>query len=620
MHVVGTAGHVDHGKSTLVQALTGIDPDRLQEEKDRGMTIDLGFAWLTMPSGREVSIVDVPGHERFIKNMLAGVGGIDLALLVIAADESVMPQTREHLAILDLLQVRRGLAVITKRDLVDDEVLQLVQMEVEDVLKGTTLEEAMILAVSATTRQGLDELMAAMDQALDDTAQRSDLGRPRLAIDRAFTVAGFGTVVTGTLIDGILTVGQEVELVLSGRRSRIRGLQTHRRKLEQAEPGSRVAVNLIGLSPSDIVRGEVLSTPGWLRPTQALDARVHLLEEVPKAARHNLPVTFHAHTIETPAKLRLLDRDELEPGQGSWTQLLLTEPVALVRGDRFVVRSADATLGGGVVVDVHARRHRRRHAPTLDRLDVLAQGTPTAQLTRALEGREPASVATLARLVNLSEQEAVELVQTAQAEGTLVVLGQNDMGSATLLYTAASWSRLSTKVHQLLGDFHQQQPLRQGMPREELRNRLGLTGQAGAQAFQHLAQVGAMVDKTGVVLLPGHQVAVSPEQQRRMDSFIQALEKDPFSSAMELDGDLIELLAEQGRVVKAADGILFATGAYLRMKDTVVAHLQGYGSVTVAQVRDMLGTSRKYALALLEHMDDDHITRRTGDERVLLQR
>ncbi len=617
MYVIGTAGHVDHGKSTLIQALTGMDPDRLQEEKERGLTIDLGFAWLTMPSGREVSIIDVPGHERFIKNMLAGVGGVDLALLVIAADESVMPQTREHLAILDLLQVRRGIAVVTKRDLVDADMLELAQLEVEEVLQGTAMEGAPIVSVSATTREGLDELLGAVDAALNVTEESHDLGRPRLAIDRSFVVSGFGTVVTGTLIDGTLSVGQEVELVLSGKRSRIRGLQTHRKKLEQAEPGSRVAVNLSGISSYEVVRGEVLTTPGWLRTTRALDAQVQLLPGVAKAARHNLPLTFHAHTMDTPARLRLLDRDELQPGDQTWVQLSLSEPVALVRGDHFVVRSADATLGGGVVVDVHAKRHRRRHAPTLQRLEVLAQGSPSAQLLQALETGEPADAATLARRANLAESEVLDRARSAAEEGVLMSLSRDGILAGALLYTTAGWSRLFGNAQKQLSAFHEQQPLRQGMPREELRNRLGLTGQTGAQVFQYLTEDGGLVDEAGLVSLPDHAVRVSPGQQQRMDDFLKALERDPFTPPPALDAALMSVLADRGQVVRATDGVVFAGTAYQRLEATVLAHLGQHGKVTVAEVRDLLGTSRKYAMALLEHLDETHVTRRMGDERVL---
>ncbi|MER3420669.1 MAG: selenocysteine-specific translation elongation factor, partial [Chloroflexota bacterium] len=307
VHVIGTAGHVDHGKSTLVQALTGIDPDRLQEEKARGMTIDLGFAWLKLPGGEEISIIDVPGHERFIKNMLAGVGGIDLALLVIAADEGVMPQTREHLAIIDLLQIRAGVVAITKTDLVEPDWLELVVADVEETLAGTTLADSPIVPCSAYTGAGLDQLVHTIEERLAQTPPKRDIGRPRLAIDRAFTIAGFGTVVTGTLIDGPLRVGQEVEIVPGGLRSRVRGLQTHRQKVEVARPGSRTAVNLAGLAVDALRRGQVLTVPGWLRPTTAVDVSLKAVAGLTHPIKHNTTVTFHTGAAEVEAKLRLLD-------------------------------------------------------------------------------------------------------------------------------------------------------------------------------------------------------------------------------------------------------------------------------------------------------------------------
>ena len=313
MYVVGTAGHVDHGKSTLVEALTGIDPDRLAEEKERGLTIDLGFAWLRLPGGNEVSIVDVPGHERFVNNMLAGVGGIDLALLVVAADESVMPQTREHLAILDLLQIRRGLVAVTKRDLVDDDWLELVVADVEDVVRGTVLDGAPVVTVSATTREGLPQLVSTIEDLLDETPPKRDLGRPRLPIDRAFTISGFGTVVTGTLTDGNLAVGQQLELAVSGRSTRVRGLQSHRSKVEEAIPGVRVAANLTGVQAESISRGEVLTTPGWLKPSTAIDVHLRVIPDAPHPVRHNMFVTVHTGSSEAIARVRLLEEDAVRP-------------------------------------------------------------------------------------------------------------------------------------------------------------------------------------------------------------------------------------------------------------------------------------------------------------------
>jgi selenocysteine-specific elongation factor len=618
MYVIGTAGHVDHGKSTLVLAMTGMDPDRLAEEKQRGTTIDLGFAWVTLPSGREISIVDVPGHERFIKNMLAGVGGVDLALLIVAADESVMPQTREHLAILDLLGVEHGIVVVTKKDLVDDDIVELVELEVEDVLKGTTLEGSPIRAVSATTGDGIDDLLKAIDTALDQTDRRRDIGRPRLAVDRSFSISGFGTVVTGTLIDGTLQVGQDVEIVPSGRRSRVRGLQSHQTKIESADPGNRVAVNLSGIASDEVERGEVVTTPGWLRPTRAVDARIRLLDGAPHPIRHNYPVTFHAHASETPSRVRLLDRDELKPGEDGWAQLYLEKPVALARGDRFVIRSPDATLGGGIVVDVDARRHRRNHAPTLERLERISEGSPTAQLLTALEATEPADVASLARRANLSEDEALDLARQALDEGSAVALDEQTT-AATRLYTLAGWTRLSGKAQQALAKFHEQNPLRGGMTREELRSRLSLRGPTAQLALNKLASTGVMTDDAGTLHLPEHRVAVSAQQQSEMDAFVAALAGDPFpANQPTIAPQMLALLVEQNRVERAADGVIFEAKVYEKLAGTVTAHLRANGTVTVAKVRDMLGTSRKFALALLEHLDEEKVTRRNGDERVLL--
>ena len=395
LYVIGTAGHVDHGKSTLVQALTGIDPDRLREEKERGMTIDLGFAWLRLPSGNEVSIVDVPGHERFVNNMLAGVGGIDLALLVVAADESVMPQTREHLAILDLLKVERGLVAVTKSDLVDDDWYELVETDVEDVLEDTALEGSAILPVSAVTGEGLPELLAAVDEMLRDSPPKRDLERPRLPIDRSFTIAGFGTVVTGTLIDGSLDAGEGVELVLSRRETRIRGLQTHRSKVDRAMPGTRVAANLSGIPHEDISRGEVLTRPGWLRPTGAMDVRLKIIPDAPHPVRHNMFVTVHTGSSEAIARVRLLETHSATQGETTWAQLKLSTPLAVIKGDSFVIRSNRTTLGGGDVVDPHARRHRRMFAPLLDRLSVMESGSDRDVILKTIELSEPSEFSAL---------------------------------------------------------------------------------------------------------------------------------------------------------------------------------------------------------------------------------
>ena len=620
MFVIGTAGHVDHGKSTLVKALTSIDPDRLPEEKEREMTIDLGFAWLTLPSGREVSIVDVPGHERFIKNMLAGVGGIDLALLVVAADESVMPQTREHLAILDILRVKRGLVVITKSDTVDEELVELVKAEVEDTLKGTTFEGSTMVAVSAYTGQGLEKLKGAIDRMLDATEARKDLGRPRLPVDRCFTVAGFGTVVTGTLIDGPLSVGQEVQLLLAGEKGRIRGLQSHRRKLDHADPGRRLAVNLSGISRDDIQRGEVITTSGWLKPTSRLDAQLKLIHNAPRPLKHNEVLTFHLFTSETPARVRLLDKEELTAGDEGWAQLHLQNPVPAVKGDLFVVRSSDATLGGGKVVDPYpSRRHRRFVPSVLERLAAMEDGAGEDPLLRAVEHLGPSDLSTLAQRVNLSLEEALSRTSELAGSGAVVLVGDGSGPAETVVYTVGGWGSLKEKTSSALRSYHQQYPLRRGIPREELRGRMGLAPQALGPALERLAQDGVVEEDGAFVRLPDHRLVLSEAHQRKRDEYIRALESEPYSPPTDLspDPELLALLIEGGDVVKVNDTVVFAASAYREMVDKVVAHAGEHGKITVAEGRDLFDTSRKYILPLLEYLDQRRITRRIGDERVL---
>ena len=621
MYVIGTAGHVDHGKSTLVKALTGIDPDRLQEEKDREMTIELGFAWFTLPSGREISVVDVPGHERFIKNMLAGVGGIDLAMLIVAADESVMPQTREHLAILDLLQVKRGIVVLTKADTVDEEWADLVRDEVAEALRGTTFDGAPMCLVSAVTGQGLPELTALIDDMLVETVRREDLGRPRLSIDRSFIMPGFGTVVTGTLLDGALTVGQEVELLPSGLRRRIRGLQSHQHRIESVGPGNRVAVNLANTTQEEAERGQVLTLPGWLQPTRTADVQLRMVPAAPMPLRHNLGVTFHSGSSETFARVRLLDVAELRPGQDGWAQVHLAEPLPLVKGDYFVLRSSQWTLGGGRIVDPHPARHRRYQLGVLEKLEVMAEGAPEDLVLKALEAAEPCGIAALARAANFTVADTTALVVELALQGEVVVLGGAPADAGAVLMTTTGWARIRGQADAAVQAYHSANPLRTGLGREELRNRLKLPQATFAHVLQRLADEGVLEETGAAVRAPGHRVTLSDAQETEAAKYVAALEREPYAPPTELqiDAALLGVLVERGSVVRVADGLVFAAGAYLEMLERILAHLREYGAITVADVRDAFGTSRKYALPLLEHLDQQHITRRQGDQRVLLR-
>ena len=619
MYTIGTAGHVDHGKSALVQALTGIDPDRLREEKERGLTIDLGFAWFTLPGGEEVSIVDVPGHERFIKNMLAGVGGIDLALLVIAADEGVMPQTREHLAIIDLLGIEHGVVAVTKADLVERDFLELAMAEAEEVIAPTSIEGAPVVACSAVTRDGLEELTASLEAELAKTPARRDNGRPRLPIDRAFTMTGFGTVVTGTLIDGSLRLGDEVEIVPGRLKSRVRGLQTHGRKVEVALPGRRTAANLGGVAVDQLERGMVVVRPGALKPVSTVDVRLRAVRYTGRAVRHNLSITFHTGPAEVEGKLLLLDRESVPPGESAWAQIRLSKPVAALKGDRFVIRDPNDTLGGGWIVDVDARRHRRHHAATIAALESFARGSPEDVVLAALRRREPAEAQKVMNESGLDAGTAREALDTLIASGDVIALPGAGLTGVPLLYSDDGLSAVTVRLREVLGGYHKLSPLRPGMPKEELRSRLGQTPRVLDQLLAHWAGAGVAKEVGAAVALADHEPRLGPQAEARARAFVEELRASPFSPPAEswLDEELVAYLEARGEIVRVSDGVAFAAEAYREMIERVSAHIRAQGSVTLAEVRDMLSTSRKYAQALLEHMDAERITRRVGDARVL---
>jgi selenocysteine-specific elongation factor len=616
MYVLGTAGHIDHGKSVLVRALTGIDPDRLPEEKRRGMTIDLGFAWLRLPSGKEVSIVDVPGHERFVRNMLAGVGGIDLALLVIAADEGVMPQTREHLAILDLLNITNGVVVITKKDLVDEEGLSLASMEAGEVIQGTTLAGAPVVAVSAVTGDGLPDLITGIDHVLDFTVQRRDIGRPRLPIDRVFTAKGFGTVVTGTLIDGQLRVGEEVEVLPPGLRSHIRGLEVHKQRCESTAPGNRVAVNLGNIGTGELARGMVVTIPRWLRPTRLVDVRLRALSDFAGLISHNMSVAFYTGASEVSAKVRLLDRDKLRAGESGWAQIGLASDVAAVKGDLFVIRSVGLTIGGGQIVDAHPRRHRRFQAAVIDGLQA-REGSSEETVLAVLEARGMSEVRELALQCNLLEVETKKVLESLAEAGRVVLIGSGE--GRKFFFSCGRWERLVEEATGLLRNYHALYPLRPGMPREEFRSRLKVHAQQLEGVVRRLVEAGSLEREGAVLRLPAHRVSLTGAQQSAVDAFMKALSEFAYCPPTDspLDPELLNLLLEQKRVVRVGEGVVFAASAYDEMVGQVVEYLRGHGTITVAEVRDLFQTSRKYAKALMEHLDAQRTTRRVGDERVL---
>lgn len=620
--VVGTAGHVDHGKSTLVRALTGIDPDRLAEEKARSMTIDLGFAWLTLPSGHSVSLVDVPGHERFIKNMLAGVGGIDAALLVIAADEGPMPQTLEHLAILDLLEVTTGVVALTKSDTVEADWMGYVAEEVRDLLSGTTLQDAPIVPVSAVTGEGLPDLLHALERVLASNASPVSLSGPRLPIDRVFTVAGFGAVVTGTLSGGPLRVGDDVRLYPQDRVLRVRGLQSHQASVSEAQPGSRVAVNVAGISAQEMMRGQVLAPPALMTPTQRLDARLRLLASSPVALKQNAEVDLFTGATEIPARVTLLDRETLEPGQTGWVQFRLGEPIAVLKRDRFIVRRASPseTIGGGEIIDPHPSRHRRFRAETMRALETLASGSPQELLLQALtagplEEREvataiPGLVADQAKLAVddlLNNGETLRLASARSQDGVLV--------------SVAWWSAWSTLMSATLGSFHSANPLRPGIPREVARRQLGINS---PRIFDTLVAAGVLqdlvVDDGPTLRSPAFRIALDAARRQQADRWLAAMSATPVTppsaSDFGIDNETLAALAHNREIVRASDAVAYSTEAWANLVAQTLAYIDTHGTITMAQFRDHFGASRKYAQAALEHMDRLKLTRRSGDDRV----
>ncbi len=618
LRVIGTAGHVDHGKSTLIRALTGIDPDRLREERERGMTIDLGFAWLRLADGTDVGIVDVPGHQDFIRNMLAGVGSIDAVLLVIAADEGVMPQTREHLAILSLLGVERGLVVLNKRDLVDDEWAGLVAAEVRAALFGTPLADAPLVEVSAATGAGLAGLRQALAGVLGAVPPRRDLGRPRLPIDRAFSMAGFGTVVTGTLIDGSFAAGDEVGIVPGDRRARVRGLQTHRRSIDVARPGSRVAMNLTGVDKDELARGMVVTRPGAQVAISVVAARLAMLESASGPLGHDELVKVHVGTAEAMARVSLLEGSALEPGETAWTQLRLQTPIAVAVGDRLVVRrpSPSETLGGGSVADIAATRLRRR-AEAVAALERRSGSLP--------EGRLLASLDVPRTVQEAGERSGLTIAERDAAVEALVARGQA-VRLADSFISRDSYEALATRVERTTGLAHRRSPLRPGASREEVRSSLGLAARRFNALVARMVEEHRIAERGSALALPSHVVTLGVEAEARWSRAREALARDPLqpprpaalASEHGIDQELLVALAERGDLVRVSPDAVFLPEAVARFAEAVIAALERERTITVARARDLTGSSRKHVLPLLQFLDDHGLTRRVGDDRVMV--
>ena len=632
--IVGTAGHIDHGKTALVKALTGIDADRLEEEKRRGITIDIGFAHFELPapdgSRIRVGFVDVPGHERFVRNMLAGIGGIDLVLLVIAADEGIKPQTREHFDICRLLAIRRGITVLTKSDAVDAETLEVVRLEVEDFVRGSFLDKTLdpsqspIVAVSSLTGAGLDELKSALARVASEVAAKNSAALARLPIDRVFTMKGFGTVVTGTLVAGTIRKSDEEELEVfpAGRRVRVRGVQVHGSPAETAVAGQRTALNLAGLSTEDLARGMTLATAHTFHATSRVDALLSLLRSA-KPFKDGARVHFHAYTTETIAEARLYGTKQLKPGDESFVQLRFAEPMLLLPGDRFIVRqfSPVATIGGGVVLDASPLRRKQRIEETAAFLKIMHDGSPE-QVLAARVARRGA--------IGLRLDEIPGEMNVRREEATRLAAQAGLVWCNPVLVAPAVFVKLKTGVLQALKKFHDANPLVAGMSKEELRDRLNLGPDVFYGVLEKLTEETKLEVAGELVHLPGRGVVMKDEEaeSKRIieQAFASAGLKVPSLketlAGLKVDKiraqKIVTLLLRDKVLIKISEELVFHQSALTNLRQKVAALKNAAPKMDVARFKDMTGVSRKYAIPLLEYLDRERVTRRVGDERVIL--
>ena len=628
--IVGTAGHIDHGKSALVLALTGIDPDRLEEEKRRGITIDLGFAHLELGDVR-LGFVDVPGHERFVRNMLAGAGGIDLVLLVIAADESIKPQTREHFDICRLLGIERGLVALTKSDLVEPDVAGLVRLEVEEFLKGSFLEGAPVVPVSSKTGAGLDDLKSELQRLGSEVPGKDATHHFRLPIDRSFAMKGFGSVVTGTLVAGSVGVGDEVEVFPQKQRLRVRGLQVHGESVERAFAGQRTAVNLAGADVGELARGMVLAAPGRFEPTGRVDAVLTLLASA-RPLKHGARVHFHQGTMETVAEVRLLELAQLQPGQEAFAQLRLAAPGLLLPGDRFIIRqfSPVITIGGGRVLHAQPEKHKRNDPAIRLYLDTLARGDRES-IVEALVGQAKGGAVTGARLVALTGWRETD-VQAAAEKLTAAGKLRRVSASPLLVAGAARWAELRAAALAAVDAFHKKEPLLPGLSKEELRERVFARAEALFEPLVTELVAQKELELAGdVVRRPGRAVTLSREEEEARKIIEQAFAKAGLTvpavkdvlakTAVEAKRaqKIVNILVREGVLVKVTEDLLFHRAALERLNELLRGYKQKKGErIAVPAFKELTGVTRKYAIPLLEYLDRQKLTRRVGDERLIL--
>ncbi len=629
--ILGTAGHIDHGKTSLIKALTGINTDRLKEEQLRGITIELGFASMDLPNGQHLGIVDVPGHEKFVKTMVAGATGIDMVVMVIAADEGIMPQTREHMEICTLLNIQHGLIVLTKMDMVDEEWLELVTDDVRSFAGGSFLEDAPILPVSSTTGQGIPELIQALETLSASIPERSATNLFRLPVDRVFTMKGFGTVITGTLISGMIRVGDPVMIYPSGVTSKVRGIQVHNAGVEQAVSGMRTAINFQGLEKASIDRGDVLSSPNALTSSFMVDVGLHYLKSNKKPVKNRTRIRFHTGTSEVLGNLILLDSEELSPGSTTAAQLRLDAPVAVVKDDRFVIRSYSPirTIGGGSVLNPIPQKHKRFKPEVFSGLQNLVDLSAEEVLTYHAQaaGYQGISFSDLRIMTNTSDKKLDGSIQRLLSDKVLLMVDREQR----VYIHRTCFEQLFLEAGGLLSAFHKINPLKPGMPKEELKSRLPpqISPKLFTLMIQQMVKADQVIQEENMIRLSTHTVSLGLDQtdvrRKILDAYQQNGLTPPyfkeFCKTQHLDEtkskEVLHVLVDEGLIVRIKDDLYFHQEAILMIKKKLVEFLNVHGDITTPQFKDMTGASRKFVIPIIEYFDARNVTIRVGDIRKL---
>ena len=632
--IIGTAGHVDHGKTALIKAITGIDTDRLKEEKERGISIELGFASLTLPDGRTFGIVDVPGHERFIRNMVSGASGINMVIMVIAADEGVMPQTREHLHICSLLGIKKGLVALTKADMVAEEWLNLVKDDVREFLKGTFLEASPVIPVSSITGAGIEELLDALGRVAADIEGESGPGVFRLPVDRAFTMRGFGTVVTGTLISGDIKLGEEVEVLPPGVTAKVRGIQIHNQSATIAEAGQRTAINLQGVEKDTIVRGDVLARPGTLKPSIRLDVCTEYLSSNTKKLKNRNLVRFHVGTNEVIGRIILPDREDVEPGAKASAQVVLESPIVAMARDRFVIRSYSpvTTIGGGMIVDPLPKKHKRKSDRVNREIDVLLDGSDTERAAIIIErsGIEGIGISELEMRTGIHQSILKDILGTLSSRKQVVVVDADE----SRIVSSSIYQNLQDRILLEMRAYHERYPLKEGISKEELRSTAGQFARQRLfnMAVRELEKRGEIVVERENIRLSGHRVNLKGELEdlrskigeTYMDAGLtpptikELMEK--FAGQWSLAESVIKVMLKEGSLIKINEDLYFHKEVLARLRENYKALLVREGKATPASMKELTGLSRKFIIPLMEYFDITKLTISAGDHRILREK